>query len=201
MFVTALFKLLVRFLFRRGVIALLLATTIVYAAKPSASDEFTDRRLTIGARIFRALLAADVDLDRKTAGGDELKLCLLYLDDSTNAEVVAGTLSRRDDPRIRGKEIQIESLPYAECLDDPADHYVAVFLTQRLNDAELSRLVTLSSRRNLIVFSPFEGDIERGVQSGIAVEARVRPYLNLTALRNAGIELKSFFMEVAKKHE
>ena len=202
MFVTALFRHLVGFWFRRGLICLLLATTIVYAAaKPSVSDDFTDRRLTIGARIFRALLAADTDLEGKTAGDDELKLCLLYLDDATNAKVVAEALSRRDDPRIRGKEIQIETLSYAECLADPADHYAAIFLTQRISDAELARLINLSSSRNLIVFSPFEGDIERGVQSGIAVEARVRPYLNLTALRDAGIELKSFFMEVAKKHE
>jgi hypothetical protein len=61
--------------------------------------------------------------------------------------------------------------------------------------------VTYSGRNSIISFSPYEGDIERGVQGGIAVEARVRPYLNLTALRNAGIRLKSFFMEVAKKHE
>ncbi len=201
MFVTAVFKTLTRLLARRGVVALLLMTTIVYAAKPSASEDFTDRRLTIGAKIFRALLAADTDLDRRTSARNVLEICLLYTDDSGNAEIVAKTMSTRDDPRIRGKELHIDILSYRQYLAGPAARTVALFITQRLNDAELARLLAFAERRNDIVFSPFEGDIERGVQSGIAVEARVRPYVNLPALKKAGIELKSFFMEVAKKYE
>jgi hypothetical protein len=198
---TRLFHILAKFPFRRVVVALFLMATIVCAATPSTSDDFTDRRLTIGAKIFRALLAADIDLERKTTADGKLNLCLLYLDDPKNAAIVARALTNRDDSRIRGKEVHIEILPFTQVVNAPPDRYAGIFLTQKLNESELSQLVTFSSRHSIISFSPYEGDIERGVQGGIAVEARVRPYLNLTALRNAGIRLKSFFMEVAKKHE
>jgi hypothetical protein len=50
----------------------------------------------------------------------------------------------------------------------------------------------------VVLYSPFEGHVERGVPAGIAVEAKVQPYLNLSALQAAGIELKPFFLKVAK---
>lgn len=201
MLVTRWSHILTSLLLRRMVVAMLLLVTTAYAVKPAVSDDFTDRRLTIGAKIFRALLAADLGLEKKTTPDGELNLCLLYTDESSNAETVAKTLANRDDPRIRGKKLHIETLPYAQCLDDSAGRHTAIFLTQRLNDAELSRLLVSAGRHGILVFSPFEGDIERGVPGGIAVEARVRPYLNLTALRRADIRLKSFFVEVAKKYE
>ena len=57
------------------------------------------------------------------------------------------------------------------------------------------------SKNHIIVFSPFEGDVERGVQCGIAVQARVRPFLNMKSLKSAGVSLKPFFLKVAKKYE
>jgi hypothetical protein len=70
-----------------------------------------------------------------------------------------------------------------------------------LNAEKLQTLTAFANERHMVVFSPFEGDVERGVQSGIAIEARVRPYLNTNALRAAQVRLKSFFMKVAKVHE
>jgi hypothetical protein len=186
---------------RRTVAILLLLASVVCAARPLPADDFTDRRLTIGSKILRALLAADRDLERKVTDSGEVSLCLLYTDDPRNAEKAAETLTNRDDPRIRGRNVRVDKLTFAECLADPAESYTAIFLTQRLGDDELARVVALSREKNQIVFSPFEGDVERGVQSGIAVEGRVRPYLNLAALREAGIRLKHFFIDVAKTHE
>jgi hypothetical protein len=180
---------------------LVLLVSIVYAAKPSVSDDFTQRRITAGAKIFRALLAADVDIGRKTGAGGELRLCLLYINDTGNAEMAAATLANRDDPRIRKIKIRIDMLSFADCIADDRGRFAGVFLTQRLNAEQLHALTVFANVQHLVVFSPFEGDVERGVQSGIAVEARVRPYLNTNALRAARVRLKSFFMKVAKAYE
>ena len=175
--------------------------TIVYAATPSASDDFTERRLTAGAKIFRALLAADVEIERKTGTGGRLVLCMLYNDDPGNAEMAAETLANRDDPRIRKMKVQIEKLSFAQYIAKDKGKFAGVFLTQRLDTEQLRTLTVFANAKHMVVFSPFEGDVERGVQSGIAVEARVRPYLNTKALRDARVRLKPFFMKVAKAYE
>lgn len=180
---------------------MVLLAAIVYAAKPSVSDDFTERRITAGAKIFRALLAADVDIIHKTGNLGELRLGLLYIDDTGNAEKAAATLMNRDDPRIRQMKIRIEIMPFAELIAGRKGPLAGVFLTQRLNAEQLQTLTAFANAQRLVVFSPFEGDVERGVQSGIAVEARVRPYLNTSALHAAGVQLKSFFLKVAKAYE
>lgn len=180
---------------------LVFLAAMVYAATPSVSDDFTERRITTGAKIFRALLAADVDIDRKTGTRGELRLCLLYIDDTGNAELAAATLANRDDPRIRKMKVSIHRLSFPECIADDQGRFAGIFLTQKLSAEQLRTLMTFASARHLVVFSPFEGDVERGVQSGIAVEARVRPYVNTKALRAARVRLKSFFLKVAKAYE
>lgn len=186
---------------RKSVFAVVLVVAIVYAAQPSVSDDFTERRITAGARIFRALLAADVDIVQKTGGNGELRLGLLYIDHTGNAEMAAATLGHRDDSRIRKLKISIEILPFTKCIAGDKGQLAGVFLTQRLDAEKLQTLTTFANERRMVVFSPFEGDVERGVQSGIAIEARVRPYLNTNALRAAQVRLKSFFMKVAKVYE
>jgi len=51
---------------------------------------------------------------------------------------------------------------------------------------------------HVIVYSPFEGDVERGILGGIAVEAQVRPYVNAATLTASNITFKSLFFKVTK---
>lgn len=181
-------------------LALVLMSTLVWAARPSISDEFTDRRITTGAKIFRALLAADVDISGKTGKDGNLNLCLLYVDDSGNAEKAAETLKGRDDSRIRKLGVRVALVPFDDWTNGRAEGFAGIFLTQDLSDEKLNRLLEDANDRKIVVFSPFEGDVERGAHSGIVVEARVRPYINTAALRHADVRLKSFFVRVAKHY-
>ena len=53
----------------------------------------------------------------------------------------------------------------------------------------------------MIVYSPFEGHVEKGVLGGLSVEAQVRPYVNRATVEASQITLKPFFMEVAKVYQ
>lgn len=189
-------------LYRKAVFVIIFIASIGYAGKPGVSDDFTDRRFTAGAKIFRALLAADVDIAQKKGTDGNLRLCLLYSNDAAKAEKVARTLQSRDDSRIRKIDVVAEVLPYNACINvDKEERLAGIFLTESLSDENLKTLISYANKRNLIVFSPIEGDVERGVHSGIAVEARVRPYLNTEALRSADVRLKPFFIRVSKQYE
>ena len=87
---------------RRSLIALVLLVAIVYAAKPSVSDDFTERRIKAGAKIFRALLAADVDIVQKAGSSGELRLCLLYIDHTGGITIAQLAARARKLKRQRG---------------------------------------------------------------------------------------------------
>lgn len=181
--------------------ALIFMTAMVYAAtSPSASDAFINRRITSGTKLFRALLAADFDLAGKTINDGHLKLCLLYVNDDENAQRAADVLLH-DKARIKNIYIRIEIVSFASFVANKTERIAGIFLTQPLSDDNLNLLIERVNEQSIIVFSPFEGDVERGVQSGLAVESRVRPYLNVKALQTAEIRLKSFFWRVSKRYE
>ncbi len=75
-----------------------------------------------------------------------------------------------------------------------------LFLSQSL-DHGIETLINFGEERNAIVFSPFEGDVEKGVPCGLSVTDIVQPYLNIKALISAQIQLKKFFMRVAMYHD
>jgi hypothetical protein len=188
--------------FCRGIICTFFCIALsLCLAEPSVSDNFTLRRITVGAKVFRALLAADVDIAKKKASKGKLKLYLIYLDDTLNAEKAAEVLLNRSDSRIRKIDIDIETVPFSVCVGKKNNRIGGIFLTQYLGEDKLKLLLKRSMEQHIVVFSPFEGDVERGVQCGIAVESRVRPYLNIKALQSASIHLKSFFLRVAKHYE
>ena len=170
-------------------------------AVPSVSDDFMDRRITAGAKIFRALLAADIDIARKTGSDGSLRLCLLYKEDTRNAKIAGETLLNRDDTRIRKIEVRVEVVAFPACIKEQPRPIAGIYLTQTLSADQLELLLEYSTKQKIVIFSPFEGDVERGVHSGIAVEARVRPYLNMKALQAVGIRLKPFILRVAKQYE
>lgn len=181
--------------------ALIFISTMVWAGGSSIGDDFAERRITTGAKIFRALLAADVDIAQKVNSDGKLRLCLLYLNDAGKAEIAAATLRNRDDTRIRNFEVNLEILPYSGCVGKNAKGLAGIFLTQALSDEQLKTLMECAKTNRIVVFSPLEGDVGRGVHGGIAVEARVRPHLNMKALHEADLRLKPFFMRVAKPYE
>ncbi len=65
----------------------------------------------------------------------------------------------------------------------------------------MQSLVRFGIDRHVIVYSPFEGDVESGILGGLSIEAQVRPYLNRATLESSHIMLKEFFLKVAKVYQ
>lgn len=173
----------------------------VFTARASISDDFTNYRITAGTKIFRALLAADSAIAGKTASDGNLRLCLLYTDNRRVADMTADILRNHSGAGIRHVGIRIETMTVSRFIDDGKERIAGVFLTQHLDKEQLKLVIRHSASRHIVVFSPFAGDVERGVQGGLSVEAQVRPYVNMRAVKAAGIRLKSFFLMVAKQYE
>jgi hypothetical protein len=177
---------------------MLLGATLSFAAANVRADSDEDRRVRTGARLFRALLAADLALESK-ARPDGVLHVLVYRRNPKGAQEVIELIAPAGDAeqgRIRGLALQVEA---TDALPAGSDvHPAGVFLATAPTGEELDRLVRWSIAQHVIVYSPFEGHVERGVTAGLAIEAKVQPYVNLSTLEAAGVELKPFFLKVAK---
>src|SRR5262249_46453671 len=92
--------------------------------------------------------------------------------------------------------VRVGSLAQLAQIAQPA----GVFLASAQNPGDLAQLIRWSTDAHVVLYSPFEGDVEHGVAAGLAVEGKVQPYLNTGALQAAGVEIKPFYLKVAKTY-
>lgn len=168
-----------------------------------AADAYQDRRAETGTKLFRALLAADLDLERKTTSDGRLLVLFFYTDDRRRADERAKAFAKAATPDaavepIRGLPVSLEITAdptFAQYARRPT---AGIFLAQAPDAATLRTIVRFGIANKVIVYSPFEGHVESGVLGGLAVEAQVRPYINEGTLNASNIRLKDFFLKVTK---
>jgi hypothetical protein len=183
-------------------LALTLLSFVTLAALGSntaLADDADDRRVRAGARLFRSLLAAETALETQ-AGADGALHVVVFGGENTTAGDVSQLIAASGESGktgIRDLPVKIERVANVTALDSTPKP-AGIFLASAPNDADLAKLIAWSSAAHIVLYSPFEGHVERGVAAGIAVEAKVQPYLNLPALQAAGVEIKPFYLKVAK---
>jgi hypothetical protein len=176
------------------------ALAILIAGAGIHADEAQDRRAQTGARLFRSLLTADLDLAKKTVDRNQLLIVFYYVDDKRRAADLAA--------RFVGDSKDIKELPVlVEVTNDPALAQYAsrvpcgIFLADAPPNRALQAIIQYGIQHHTIVYSPFEGHVEKGVLAGLSVEAQVRPYVNMTTLAASNISLKPFFLHVMKAYQ
>ncbi len=181
--------------YKRFIAIMALAAATLLLSAPSRAEPFDRHRQDIAARLFPATLAADTGLRGRVDDGGRLRIHLVHLDNPYSCQRIRERLLERGS--IAGLLIEPLSIAAAELESQPAEPLGAVFVCQRLGDA-LGSAVVYATRRGALLFSPFDGDVERGAHAGIRISDRILPLLNRRAVDEAGIQLKPFFLGVAE---
>ncbi len=164
------------------------------------ADNYQERRLRSGARLFRSLLAADLDIEGKVS--DDGHLLILFLCDGDRGEAEEFIEAAFNGPE---GSATVRKLPVrVEFVDDPAfqgyqDNVPAgIFLVHSPDERDLETIIRFAIDHHVVLFSPYEGHVEQGVLGGLVIEAQVLPHVNLSTARESGIRIKGFFLKVAK---
>ncbi|MCP4697536.1 MAG: hypothetical protein GY862_11885 [Gammaproteobacteria bacterium] len=183
---------------KTSILKISLLLYILLSFLDSLADNYMERRILAGSKIFRTLMAADMDIAKKIDAQGQLVLVLVYRDNPDVSQKAADTL-RLKAAAIKDLPLNIKQMPLSAV--NKQDKIAGVFIAQNLSRKELQRLIDYSVKHSIVLYSPFEGDVEQGVTAGLLVEARVQPYLNMAALKVARLRIKPFFIKVSKIYE
>ncbi len=158
------------------------------------------QRIWTGLDLFPSILAADKDIDSKTGSDGKLLLVLIYNDTGKDVLQMASHLQKIGT--IHGIPIRIELASTPAFIHSRSNTQVAgIFVTQKLSAAPLNDLIYYGKKHHIIIFSPFKGDVESGVSGGILINDRILPYINKDTLKKSAINLKTFFLRIARAYE
>lgn len=162
-------------------------------------NSFTERRISVGQKLFRSLLVAKLNYQNDMHSPNGFYVNLLYNDDAIKAKDLSEKLAK-DLTVLHNHPVTIRPISLQHYLQENAPIAIGSFITENLADEQLEQVIEHSITNQHILFSPFEGDVEQGVMAGLSVESKVRPFVNMQALAQSQIELKSFFIKVSKQY-
>lgn len=190
---------------RTLLISLLMTCCAVGALLPAHADDVDERRIHSGLKFFRTLLLADEDIESHTDADNKALLLIVYASDKQIAERFAeelldsGSGDKQGQLRNLNLKVEVSSDPKLQAYQQK--NIAGIFVAQATYDRELTPLISFSREHNVILYSPFEGHVEKGVMAGLTIDTRVLPYLNVAALDAAHIRLKAFFLKAARHYE
>lgn len=163
------------------------------------ADESDSRRVDISLSIFPRIVAVDNHFREKLNKDKKAYLLFVYDKDEDYAQQLAERM-RKANANIGGMKVIIKTASIMDELseDNPP---TALFVVERLGDGELRKIMAFAKKTHRLLFSPFSGDVERGVTVGISVTNRVKPYFNLTSLRQSKVVINALLMKMSKRHE
>ena len=176
------------------VIFLCLFSTQIYA------DSTENRRVMISASVFPKIIAVDEDLSAKLDSSGQVRLGLIYRNNKTKAEKIKKQMMRKIK-NIANKNIVIDIISTSEFPVKLKDKLSGIFIVDNINNSDINAIKNYSNENNIIFFSPYDGDVERGVMVGIFIGSKIRPYFNMKSMTSAKVKLKPAILKVSKIYE
>jgi hypothetical protein len=184
----------------RWVLCVLLLLGVLVSSFAFA-DEKERRRVEISLSIFPRIIAVDNHFREKLGDDDIVRLYFVYDKDKENAQDLAEHMNKNVQG-IGGREVLAQAVSVDQAVLAGEDSLpMALFISEHLGDAKLLRVLLFAEKYNRLVFSPFSGDVERGVVVGISVTNRVKPYFNVHALQRSKIVINALLMKMSRRYE
>ncbi len=160
----------------------------------NASDE--ERLITVGLNLFPNIVSIDEDIAEKRADDGYLYLLIVYEHQSIHANKLAEKLRDRITS-IKKYPVKVVTVKASE-LPNFSERAAGIFLSERIDDALLNQVIDHARQPGTLIFSPFPGDVERGVIMGMQITSKIWPYCNTKSMELSGIRFHPSFVKIMR---
>ncbi len=187
--------------FRSFAVVLLLLCLLVPCVQVDAYEAEVERRIAIGLNLFPNVLSVDVGIASKVQG-EKLHAYVVYQADKPAADVLVATVVKKVKT-IKKVPLVVRSITLQELAAQKkkSNPIAGLFIAERLDDNKLKQLLLFSKDRQVLTFSPFPGDVERGVSTGVFVGSKIRPFVNMATIKELNIKFHPLFLKFAYHYE
>ena len=190
------------------VFTLFMANLACFPVNASTNENLSDvqaGKIRTGLKIFRSLLLADRDIEKKVNEEQSIDIIFLFQSNNSKAKHFAKTfvrMGRRSSVGlIKGHPIKIHVMRKLSLIEGTDIRPAAIFIIDPFVESRVKTIAKYGREKKIITFSPFEGDVENGILGGLVVDSRILPFINKDALAASEVRIKSFFLKVARTYE
>ena len=164
----------------------------IFSLSTLSANSIDEKLVRMSLNIFPHIVAVDLDLDKKLTNNGKIQLMVFYQRKEKLATLVAATLSDRFKS-ISGNPIEV-IISKSLGKKNPC----AILIVEKLPNSILKNLINYSIEKKLLIFSPFEKDVSRGVTVSMSIQIRIVPYFNRTSLLSSNIRIHRVLLKNSK---
>jgi len=162
-----------------------------------------DNHVWMGIDLFLTIVGEIKDIDSKQnieKNESYLLLVLIYKDKKNFSEKLANYIAIKIQD-IKGRQVKVEVTREPMALFASNKKIAGIFLVQKFlyhtDDNNLfQNIIHFAQAKTIITFSPFYGDLKRGIVASMDISDIILPYINLTALEQSKIKINEFFLDI-----
>lgn len=182
------------------VIVVLSATKALFATKAHGGSRGVEHQIQLGIKMFPTMVGGNLDIKARRNEDGKLLLVILYRGNIRAGEQAADKL-RSSVKRIYKYPIRVVVTDDFDFKAFSEEKVAGLFFVEQLSPDQRNAAIRFGINKKAIVFSPFNGDVEKGVMAGMHISTRVQPALNVSTIRKSGIRMNKLFLKVAKTYE
>ncbi len=179
-------------------LGLLLISGALLMGGAARADGEIPHRILVGLNLFPNILSVTRGGQLNTPKSKHYGLWIIYQQDQKRALELAERL-RHLARRINRRKVEVEVVSIRGL--NLMQEGTALFIAEKLERRLLRRLVTRTRRNGELLFSPFRGDVEEGVMVGLDVRSKIRPFINLGSVEEAGLELNPTLIRMSRTRD
>ena len=173
---------------------------LTLASLSAGMDQSEQDRFWLGVKMFSPIVGGDLDLETKLGSDGKLLLLIVYKNNRPLADNVVSSL-RSMVSNISEHPVRIVATSDLSFKDYQAVKVAGIFISEQFTPNSLHPIVCFGIKRQLVVFSPFIGDVQQGVSAGIYISTQIKPAFNLTTINKSGIHMNKLFYKVAQTYD
>jgi len=169
---------------------LLSISTILFSSTINSS------LLKVHATLVPKLLLMDYDFSKKTS--DNLISIVIAYDkvDYSSAKLLKIGIEQKYHNGLKSCQVAVKLIPYSKLSN--SKNKVNLYYLFPTNKQNISKLVKKAKLSNTLTFSYITNDLQDGVMISVIVNSKVKPILNLDAIKSSDITLRPVLLEISK---
>ncbi len=169
---------------------------LLYFSTTLLASNINSSLLKIHSTLAPKLLLMDYDLKKKI-DNDTIIITIFYnQNDYKSAKVLEHDIETKYKDGLSIYSISIDLILYSEKNIDSLTSNLYYFFPANKND--IQKVLKVAKKSKALTFSYNEDDLKYGVMSSVLIAAKVKPILNLDAIKSNDITFRPVLLKISK---
>lgn len=160
------------------------------------SSSINESMIKIHAALVPKMLLMDYDFEKKISDNTISILIAYDNGDNASAKQLKREILYKYPNGLKSYKISIKLVPYSKL--NTYKKEINLYYIFPSSDRNINKVLNIAQKSNAITFSYLNDNLENGVMCSLIIGAKVKPILNLNAIKSSNITFRPVLLKISE---